>query len=175
MPQVRPLRKQLTGLRAWITGQRKDQSPGTRMAVPVVQVRLRGWLGVQLNCACRLRSAGRSGRTLVCLVPMLQCLCIANNLPQLHSDRMMLALWGAESRPVSNCSQVDPVFEGLDGGAGSLIKYNPLSNLSSAETWNFLRVMVSRLALLLLCLLWPACCGSSFSGQGCRKHQLAVT
>ena len=37
--QVRPLRKQLTGLRAWITGQRKDQSPGTRMAVPVVQVR----------------------------------------------------------------------------------------------------------------------------------------
>ena len=46
--QVRPLRKQLTGLRAWITGQRKDQSPGTRMAVPVVQVRLqrlfgRGW------------------------------------------------------------------------------------------------------------------------------------
>lgn len=38
--------------------------------------------------------------------------------------------------------QVDPVFEGLDGGAGSLIKYNPLSNLSSAETWNFLRVMV---------------------------------
>jgi hypothetical protein len=38
--------------------------------------------------------------------------------------------------------QVDPVFEGLDGGEGSLIKYNPLSNLSSAETWNFLRVMV---------------------------------
>ncbi|PRW60889.1 transducin beta 3 isoform A [Chlorella sorokiniana] len=71
--KVRPLRKQLTGLRAWITGQRKDQSPGTRMAVPVVQV--------------------------------------------------------------------DPVFEGLSGGPGSLIKYNPLSNLSSAETWNFLRVM----------------------------------
>lgn len=37
--QVRPLRKQLTGLKAWITGQRKDQSPGTRMAVPTVQVR----------------------------------------------------------------------------------------------------------------------------------------
>ncbi len=28
--KVKPLRKQLTGLRAWITGQRKDQSPGTR-------------------------------------------------------------------------------------------------------------------------------------------------
>ena len=40
---MRPLRKQLTGLKAWITGQRKDQSPGTRMAVPVVQVRPR-WL-----------------------------------------------------------------------------------------------------------------------------------
>ena len=36
--QVRPLRRHLTGLKAWITGQRKDQSPGTRMAVPVVQV-----------------------------------------------------------------------------------------------------------------------------------------
>ena len=39
--------------------------------------------------------------------------------------------------------QVDPVFEGLSGGAGSLIKYNPLSNITSAECWNFLRVMVS--------------------------------
>lgn len=36
--QVKPLRKHLTGLKAWITGQRKDQSPGTRMAVPVVEV-----------------------------------------------------------------------------------------------------------------------------------------
>ncbi|KAL4527232.1 hypothetical protein Ndes2526B_g09062 [Nannochloris sp. 'desiccata'] len=71
--KVRPLRRQLTGLKAWITGQRKDQSPGTRMAVPVVQV--------------------------------------------------------------------DPVFEGLDSGPGSLVKYNPLSNVTSAEVWNFLRVM----------------------------------
>lgn len=30
---------------------------------------------------------------------------------------------------------------GEAGGPGSLIKYNPLSNMSSAETWNFLRVM----------------------------------
>lgn len=36
--QVRPLRRQLKQLKAWITGQRKDQSPGTRSAVPVVQV-----------------------------------------------------------------------------------------------------------------------------------------
>jgi adenylyl-sulfate reductase (glutathione) len=71
--KVKPLRRQLKTLKAWITGQRKDQSPGTRMAVPVVEV--------------------------------------------------------------------DPVFEGAAGGPGSLIKYNPLSNMSSAETWNFLRVM----------------------------------
>lgn len=71
--KVRPLRKQLTGLRAWITGQRKDQSPGTRDKVPVVQV--------------------------------------------------------------------DPVFEGVTGGPGSLVKYNPLSNATSAEVWHFLRVM----------------------------------
>ncbi len=36
--QVRPLRKQLKTLKAWITGQRKDQSPGTRADVPVCQV-----------------------------------------------------------------------------------------------------------------------------------------
>lgn len=36
--KVRPLRRALKGLRAWITGQRKDQSPGTRANVPVVQV-----------------------------------------------------------------------------------------------------------------------------------------
>jgi adenylyl-sulfate reductase (glutathione) len=70
---VQPLRKQLKTLKAWITGQRKDQSPGTRMAVPAVQV--------------------------------------------------------------------DPVFEGVDGGEGSLIKYNPLTDMSSAEVWNFLRIM----------------------------------
>lgn len=35
--KVEPLRRQLAGLRAWITGQRRDQSP-TRATVPVVQV-----------------------------------------------------------------------------------------------------------------------------------------
>lgn len=69
--KVKPLRKALTGLRAWITGQRKDQSPGTRTEVPTVQV--------------------------------------------------------------------DPVFEGIDGGAGSLIKYNPMTNMTSAEVWNLIR------------------------------------
>jgi thioredoxin-independent 5'-adenylylsulfate reductase len=34
--KVEPLRRQLSGLRAWITGQRRDQSP-TRGSVPVVQ------------------------------------------------------------------------------------------------------------------------------------------
>ncbi|PSS10375.1 5'-adenylylsulfate reductase like, partial [Actinidia chinensis var. chinensis] len=33
--KVRPLRRALKGLRAWITGQRKDQSPGTRAEVPI--------------------------------------------------------------------------------------------------------------------------------------------
>ncbi|MGH8120919.1 MAG: phosphoadenylyl-sulfate reductase [Gammaproteobacteria bacterium] len=35
--KVMPLRKQLNTLDAWITGQRKDQSPGTRANVPVVE------------------------------------------------------------------------------------------------------------------------------------------
>ena len=71
--KVRPLRRALKGLRAWITGQRKDQSPGTRSEVPVVQV--------------------------------------------------------------------DPVFEGLDGGIGSLVKWNPVANVNGLDIWNFLRTM----------------------------------
>ncbi|KAF3531201.1 hypothetical protein DY000_02037755 [Brassica cretica] len=71
--KVRPLRRALKGLRAWITGQRKDQSPGTRSEIPVVQV--------------------------------------------------------------------DPVFEGLDGGAGSLVKWNPVANVQGNDVWNFLRTM----------------------------------
>ncbi|OVA07814.1 Phosphoadenosine phosphosulfate reductase [Macleaya cordata] len=71
--KVRPLRRALKGLRAWITGQRKDQSPGTRAEIPVVQV--------------------------------------------------------------------DPSFEGLDGGVGSLIKWNPVANVNGGDIWNFLRAM----------------------------------
>lgn len=71
--KVRPLRRALKGLNAWITGQRKDQSPGTRANVPVVQV--------------------------------------------------------------------DPAFEGLGGGPGSLVKWNPLSNVSGTAVWSFLRTM----------------------------------
>lgn len=36
--KVEPLRRALSTLHAWITGQRRDQSPGTRAEVPVVQV-----------------------------------------------------------------------------------------------------------------------------------------
>ncbi len=36
--KVEPLGRALKPLRAWITGQRKDQSPGTRADVPVVQL-----------------------------------------------------------------------------------------------------------------------------------------
>ncbi|KAA8520082.1 hypothetical protein F0562_014338 [Nyssa sinensis] len=71
--KVRPLRRALKGLRAWITGQRKDQSPGTRSEIPVVQV--------------------------------------------------------------------DPVFEGMDGGIGSLVKWNPVANVEGHDIWNFLRAM----------------------------------
>ncbi|KAG9451391.1 hypothetical protein H6P81_011356 [Aristolochia fimbriata] len=71
--KVRPLRRALKGFRAWITGQRKDQSPGTRAHIPVVQV--------------------------------------------------------------------DPSFEGLDGGPGSLIKWNPVANVNGTDIWNFLRTM----------------------------------
>jgi phosphoadenosine phosphosulfate reductase len=35
--KVMPLRKKLNTLDAWITGQRKDQSPGTRADVPVIE------------------------------------------------------------------------------------------------------------------------------------------
>ncbi|MDG0970931.1 MAG: phosphoadenylyl-sulfate reductase [Porticoccaceae bacterium] len=35
--KIAPLRKQLLTVDAWITGQRRDQSPGTRAEVPVVQ------------------------------------------------------------------------------------------------------------------------------------------
>ncbi|GMY31220.1 5'-adenylylsulfate reductase 3, chloroplastic-like isoform X1 [Fagus crenata] len=71
--KVRPLRRALKGLRAWITGQRKDQSPGTRAEIPVVQV--------------------------------------------------------------------DPSFEGMDGGVGSLVKWNPVANIDGRDIWNFLRAM----------------------------------
>ena len=36
--KVGPLRKKLSTLSAWITGQRKDQSPGTRVSIPYVQI-----------------------------------------------------------------------------------------------------------------------------------------
>ena len=36
--KVAPLREQLAGLKAWITGQHRDQSPGTRADVPRYQV-----------------------------------------------------------------------------------------------------------------------------------------
>ncbi|MEX0951058.1 MAG: phosphoadenylyl-sulfate reductase [Gammaproteobacteria bacterium] len=35
--KVLPLKRKLATLDAWVTGQRKDQSPGTRAAVPVVE------------------------------------------------------------------------------------------------------------------------------------------
>ncbi|MEM6614804.1 MAG: phosphoadenylyl-sulfate reductase [Cyanobacteria bacterium P01_C01_bin.72] len=35
--KVRPLRRKLATVDAWITGQRKDQSPGTRANIPIIQ------------------------------------------------------------------------------------------------------------------------------------------
>jgi thioredoxin-dependent adenylylsulfate APS reductase len=66
--KIEPLRRALRGHRAWMTGQRKDQSPATRGGIPVVQR--------------------------------------------------------------------DPTFSGVDG---DLLKFNPLANWSSAETWSFIR------------------------------------
>uniref|UniRef100_A0A0D3ASN9 Thioredoxin domain-containing protein n=1 Tax=Brassica oleracea var. oleracea TaxID=109376 RepID=A0A0D3ASN9_BRAOL len=37
--------------------------------------------------------------------------------------------------------QVDPVFQGLDGGAGSLVKWNPVANVERNHLWSFLRAM----------------------------------
>lgn len=36
--KIEPLRRKLSGVDAWITGQRKDQSPGTRSNVPVIEL-----------------------------------------------------------------------------------------------------------------------------------------
>jgi len=36
--KIGPLRKKLTTLGGWVTGQRKDQSPGTRAEIPVIQI-----------------------------------------------------------------------------------------------------------------------------------------
>ncbi|MDZ7735532.1 MAG: phosphoadenylyl-sulfate reductase [Gammaproteobacteria bacterium] len=66
--KVVPLKRKLASVDAWITGQRKDQSPGTRTAVPVVQ-----------------------------------------------DDKA----FGSPDNP--------------------LVKFNPLSNWSSAEVWNYIR------------------------------------
>lgn len=67
--KVEPLRRALGGLRAWITGQRKDQNPSTRSDVPVVQE--------------------------------------------------------------------DPAFKGA--GGKTLVKFNPLSDYSLREVWNYIR------------------------------------
>jgi adenylyl-sulfate reductase (glutathione) len=52
--KVRPLRRALKGLKAWITGQRRDQSPGTRANIPIVQVspHLYNILDVQIRVVC---------------------------------------------------------------------------------------------------------------------------
>lgn len=100
--KVRPLRKALKGLRAWITGQRKDQSPGTRASIPVVQVMLK---------------------------PSRTC-------------SVLLALPGMKEERISLVGmQVDPSFEGVDGGPGSLIKWNPVANVQGEDIWSLLRIM----------------------------------
>ncbi|MEP4545878.1 MAG: phosphoadenylyl-sulfate reductase [Saccharospirillum sp.] len=68
--KIEPLERALSGLDAWITGQRKDQSPSTRAEVPHVQ----------------------------------------------RDDR-------------------------FTGRAEQLYKYNPLANWTSAEVWNYIRMM----------------------------------
>jgi phosphoadenosine phosphosulfate reductase len=68
--KIEPLARALSGLDAWVTGQRRDQSPSTRSTVPCVQ----------------------------------------------QDDR-------------------------FSGRGEALYKYNPLANWSSAEVWNYIRMM----------------------------------
>jgi phosphoadenosine phosphosulfate reductase len=68
--KIEPLRRTLAGLRAWSTGQRRDQSPATRSAIAVIEM--------------------------------------------------------------------DRTFAGA-GGAGTLVKLNPLARWSSADTWQYIR------------------------------------
>ncbi|KAK3221670.1 hypothetical protein Dsin_008695 [Dipteronia sinensis] len=37
--------------------------------------------------------------------------------------------------------QVDPIFKSLDGGVGSLVKWNPVANVQGGDIRNFLRAM----------------------------------
>ncbi|KAF3655404.1 hypothetical protein FXO38_14699 [Capsicum annuum] len=48
--------------------------------------------------------------------------------------RFTLELW-------KRSKQVDPSFEGLDGGACSLVKWNPVANVDGKDIWNLLRAM----------------------------------
>lgn len=68
--KVQPLRKKLATLDGWITGQRQDQSPGTRTHIPVIQA-----------------------------------------------------------------------DDGFSGIGKQLIKYNPLAHWTSADVWNYIRLM----------------------------------
>ena len=38
MRKIEPLRRKLSGVRAWATGQRRDQSPGTRSQVAALEI-----------------------------------------------------------------------------------------------------------------------------------------
>nr|GEU77728.1 5'-adenylylsulfate reductase 3, chloroplastic-like [Tanacetum cinerariifolium] len=207
--KVRPLRRALKGLRAWITGQRKDQSPGTRSEVPVVQVDpvfegLDGGAGSLVKFNPVANVAGNDIwnflRTMDVPVNSLHAQgyisigcepCTRSVLPGQHERE---GRWWWEDAKAKECGlhkgnikeenvngngavngnvrplrralkglrawitgqrkdqspgtrsevpvvQVDPVFEGLDGGAGSLVKFNPVANVAGNDIWNFLRTM----------------------------------
>ena len=70
--KVQPLRRKLKTLKAWVTGQRKDQSPGTRMAVPAslplssgstrpIAVAAPVEVGIMDNAAARARRLSECG------------------------------------------------------------------------------------------------------------------
>ncbi|PHT49660.1 5'-adenylylsulfate reductase 3, chloroplastic [Capsicum baccatum] len=44
-------------------------------------------------------------------------------------------------RPLRSSLKGSPSFEGLDGGAGSLVKWNPVAYVDGKDIWNFLRAM----------------------------------
>ena len=59
------------------------------------------------------------------------------------------------TQPIDTPIQVDPVFQGLDGGAGSLVKWNPVANVERNHVWSFLRAMdVPVNTLHAVCFHW---------------------
>ncbi|KAF9619127.1 hypothetical protein IFM89_005141, partial [Coptis chinensis] len=78
---------------------------------------------------------------------MLQKFPHSNDVDEEFQDLMDASEKGRkEERPIKlllhNLGELGyQVFEGVDGGVGSLIKWNPVANVDGRDIWNFLRAM----------------------------------